>query len=157
MSNTTESQSERSRIYEVGFHIVPLLTEEVVAEEFSTIKNLIETQGGAFISEEGPRLRSLAYTLDKEISGKKQHFDQAYFGWVKFEVDAEALSKIKLGLEAMENVLRSLIFKTVRENTLISKRPATVRPDGERPAKTGEEGTISPEELDKTIDELVIE
>src|ERR1035437_9892092 len=90
-----EGEESEARIYEVGFHIVPLVAEENVPKEFGDIKLVLEKQKGVMISEELPRLRPLAYTIAKTVAGKKHIFDKAYFGWIKFEADASALPHIK--------------------------------------------------------------
>lgn len=156
-------EETEGRIYEVGYHIVPLIAEENVPKEATEIKFVIEKQKGIMISEELPRLHPLAYTIAKTVAGKKHIFDKAYFGWIKFEADPTELPHIKEALEANENVLRFLLIKTVRESTLTSmqkiisqgrmdkektiKVPSTVAEKDKKP--------VSVEELDKTIDELL--
>ncbi|MDD5068504.1 MAG: 30S ribosomal protein S6 [Candidatus Pacebacteria bacterium] len=161
-----EAVESEARIYEVGYHIVPLVAEENVPKEAGDVKFLIEKQKGVIISEELPRLHPLAYTIAKTVAGKKRIFDKAYFGWIKFEADATALPAIKEAMEANENVLRFLLIKTVRENTLVSMQKiiSQARMDkegGEKKAPgvgaTAEKDKkpVSVEELDKSIDELL--
>ncbi len=45
-------------------------------------------------------------------------YDTAYFGWIKFEAAPEAALEIKKAMDANEKVLRYLLIKTARENTL---------------------------------------
>ncbi len=161
-----EAVESEARIYEVGFHIVPLVAEENVSKEASEIKFLIEKQKGAMISEEMPRICPLAYTIAKTVDGKKHIFDKAYFGWIKFEVDATALPAIKEALEANQNILRFILVKTVRENTLTSlqKIASQARMDKEGGEKAPGVGAIaekdkkpvSVEEIDKSIDDLLV-
>ncbi len=150
---------DKNGVYELGFQLVPTIADEHVASQMDAIKATISKHKGVFISEDFPKLKPLAYTMAKTIGSKKQKFDQAYFGWVKFETASNNIPSLKTELDKNENILRSMIIVTVRENTLVSQRIA-YRPgapvDGE---KAKEEGAkpVSIEELDKTIENLVVE
>ncbi len=154
-----DAELAASRVYEVGFNILPTIASDDVSREFGNIKALIEKRGGVFISEELPKLRPLAYSISKVIGIKKEKFNEAYFGWVKFEADAQAVIEIKKDLGAYENILRFLILKTVRESTLAQGRATNRRGDGENKAD-GTEETVAPasaETIDASIEKLVIE
>ncbi|MCI5108636.1 MAG: 30S ribosomal protein S6 [Candidatus Pacebacteria bacterium] len=137
------------QIYEIGFHILPTVAEEALGDEVSKIRTEIE-KGGEVISEEYPKLQDLEYSISKYIDTKKSKFDRAYFGWIKFEGDAELALSIKKVCDNHSNILRYLIIKTVRENTLV--KPKEPKKEGEVEGKE-----FSKEEVDKSIDELVIE
>jgi ribosomal protein S6 len=111
-------KDERLEVYEIGFHIVPIVSVDALPAEVNAIRSLIESNGGVIISEGKPTSVSLAYDLSRMRSGKREKFDNAFFGWIKFEVSSEAIGIIKQGIEKNENILRHLIIKTVRENTL---------------------------------------
>jgi ribosomal protein S6 len=152
---------ELMQVYELGFHIVPTIAEEKVANVFGDIKALLEKNGAVFISEEYPKMRPLAYTMLKNEAGKNEKFNFAYFGWVKYELPKEATAEVKEKLEKNKEILRFLVIKTVRENTLYGHKLA--RKDGEK-AEAPVVGVIpeevvmaSDEEIDKTIEELVVE
>jgi len=150
-------KSEKMEVYEIGYHIVPSVSEENLATEVGKIMDLIK--GAEIISEEAPKLTDLAYTIAKQVGGLRRKFDKAYFGWVKFEMDNKDIAAVKKSLDANENVLRFLLIKTVRENTLygsklvaaeeVAKKKATVKKEEKAPA--------SQEEIDKSIDELIKE
>lgn len=155
------SQSENT-IYEIGFHLVPSIDENEAVELSNTIKTLIQENKGNFISEEAPKLRSLAYDISKNINSKNQVYNRAYFGWIKFEAPSSSIEEIKNGVESNLSVLRSIIVKTVRENTMytqkVVKRDRSDREESEvDPLMTPEEvKPASEEEIDKSIEELVI-
>ena len=109
-----------SRIYEIGYHVVPIVAEENVGVEVAAIHSLLEKEKGFIISEEFPRLRDLAYAIPKMVGGEKHNFRKAYFGWVKFEAPAEAVAPIQEALKHNEHILRFILIKTVRESTLAS-------------------------------------
>ena len=109
------------QVYELGFHIVSSVEEDKLAVEVDSIKTLIEKQEGAFIAEEFPKKIALAYTITKDTDGKRQKFDTAYFGWVKFEMKTENIMNVKDEMDKNKNILRFLIIKTVKESTLAPK------------------------------------
>ena len=125
------------------------------------VKGLLEKIKAETISEDFPRLRVLAYPLSKVIGGSKKTFKEAYFGWIKFEADAEAVVEFKKEVEKLSNVLGFLIIKTVKENTLYGNKFAPKyegKPKKEEEKRVEEpKGPINEEEIDKTIEDLVIE
>jgi hypothetical protein len=63
----------------------------------------------------------LAYEIPKTIKAQKKWYESAYFGWVKFELEASKLAVFEKFVKELEDTLRYLIVKTVRENTLVAK------------------------------------
>jgi len=155
-----EKKNADSRIYEVGFLFVPTLSEEELPVSFGNLKELISSSGGSIISDEMPKLINLAYTMPKTLQNVIKKFDTAYFGWVKFSMDPEKIPELKKKLELELNIIRFLIMKTVKENTVAAKRfihrdmfhrkPPMARKEGE-----GEVVPINKEEVDKEIDAMV--
>jgi hypothetical protein len=97
----------------------------------------------------------------KAIGPARHRYDTAHFGWVKFEASPESTEEIKKALDGNEKVLRYLLIKTARENTLYgAKILAEEKKDGEKPAEGSKEAKVaapaSQEEIDKSIDKLVI-
>lgn len=147
------------QVYEVGFHIAPFVGEENVAHEVNGLKDALDKIKAEVISEDFPRLRPLAYPIDKLIKGDKKISNEAYFGWIKFEARADAIEDFKKVVEKMENIIRFLIVKTVRENTLYGVkflRDKEMKREKKEGEKEGEKQEINPEELDKSIDNLVV-
>lgn len=145
-------------IYEIGYHLVPTLSEDEVALRVGDIQKLISQNDGSVISEEFPAMMDLAYTMKKMIAGKWEKYDQAYFGWIKFETTSLNAQAINEELRTFDFVLRFILVKTVRENT-ISARPAALKKEAPEvvAAPEAEKGPISEVEVDKAIDELVKE
>ncbi len=167
---------EGSRVYELGFHFVPTISEDDAAVQFSHLKSIIEKKNGTFISEEAPKLIGLAYELTKTIKAVKQHYNNAYFGWVKFEIDPEAIADLEKDVKLFDPILRYILISTVRESTLApliskdGKRGSQKdSPEGDAPgvavsgdvaaveAPTAEVAAAPLDEakIDKSIDELV--
>jgi hypothetical protein len=94
----------------------------------------------------------------KTVGGSYTNFDEAYFGWIKFELDPGAIVGAKKAIEDIPEVFRILVITTVRENTYLGKRV---------PMREGKALTIvedkkpltsaSIEEMDKSIEEMVKE
>ncbi len=153
----TKNDSGDLQIYEIGYHILPSVAEGDVAAEVSKINSVIKEKGGAMISEEFPELRSLAYDITKKIDTRNFNFSKAYFGWVKFEIDRSVIGEIKDSLEKQPNILRFIVVKTVRENTIYTPKSSERKSEKEDVVDTKEaRPQASEEEMDKSIDELVV-
>lgn len=159
---TTEKDNS---IYEVGYLIVSSIPEEKIPTEAETIKKIITDAGSTVITEEAPYRQNLAYTMRRKmVSGGYENFDEAYFGWIKFEVGSDKIEAIKKDIELHPTVLRMILISTIRENTYLGKRAADsiVAPlvNVEGGLKTEEKIETAPssiEDMDKSIDNMVKE
>jgi ribosomal protein S6 len=152
-----EENETQARIYELGYLIVSTMPEENVAAKVGVIKDLIEGKKGISISEEFPRLITLGYEMSRPIGNKKSWFSEGYFGWMKFEIDPSMTEEIGAILKRDEDVLRFLLIKTVRENTVAGKR--TMGASMKRPARkleNAEETPIDEAEIEKKLEELAV-
>jgi len=147
------------RIYELGYHLVPTLSVEQIPEASGAVRGMIERISKEVIAEELPVFIDLAYTVVKTIEHKNKRFDQAYFGWIKFEGSPAGIAELEEGLKKDENVLRYIIVKTIRENTFIAKKFTGAKAKEVEEVSTEKEETVletsSDEVLDKAIEELV--
>lgn len=114
-----EERDERLKVYELGFHFVPTLSEDDVTVKFSELKSIVEKLGGEFISEDAPKPTSLAYDVSKTLKGQKKWYKNAYFGWIKFTLVPEEVAVFEKEVKANESILRYLLITTVRESTLV--------------------------------------
>lgn len=154
-----KTSKEGMQVYEVGFHIAPFVGDENVAHEVSAIKDALEKIKAETIAEDFPRLRPLAYPIDKLIKGDKKIANEAYFGWIKFEAPTEAIDGFKKEMEKRENVIRFLIIKTVRESTLYGVKflkDKEMKREKHENEKDEPKQEINEVELDKSIDSLVV-
>ncbi len=159
METQQTSTAERTKVYEIGYLLIPTIAEEQLTGEVQNIKSLIEKHEGVFITEDFPKLRPLAYQMRKTTGGTNAKYNQAYFGWVKFEVNANATPLIIKDIEKNTHILRYMIINTVRENTMYMQKaaykPAEAGAEGEKVEEAKEK--MSEEEIDKTIENLVVE
>ncbi|MEK9131610.1 MAG: 30S ribosomal protein S6 [Patescibacteria group bacterium] len=154
----TEAMSNK-KVYELGFHFISTIPETEVPARFAELKELIQKLGGELISEQAPSLHMLAYQMRKKLDNVYRRFDQAYFGWVKFEAAGATAVELKKALDLKDIVLRFLIVTTVRENTLVGIKPVakvvTKKPEGTPAPVVATKAPMSEEEMEKTIAELV--
>lgn len=173
MTNTeTSLKREGVKLYEVGYLLLPTIAEEKLQLEIDGIKSVIEGAGGVFVSEGSPQTKVLTYPMEKAISGKKQKFETASFGWVKFEAEAERINEVKEKLDKLENILRYLLIITTKETTNAKARKFSFDQENKKDTKEvkdteevkkealneeKEEKKVDKKVLDETIDDLVIE
>ena len=161
MEKETKNE-EGLTVYEVGYTLLPSLAIEQVPAKVEELKEALQKAGGEVISLENPTLVDLAYPMTKVIQTVRYKCQTGYFGWMKFEMDKDGIKEVKKNFDSDENILRYLLVKTVRENTLLHGKMLFKEGDEEKkiefsnvePELTLPEST--PEEIDKSIDDLVI-
>ncbi len=160
----TDTGGEGARIYEVGYTIVPTVKEEDIEKTVGGIRAEIEKAGGSFIAEGAPSMIRLAYAMSATDGGKRLLHDRGYFGWIKFEASVSAAIALAGALGHDERVLRSIVFRTVREDTRAKmkaptlrevKRTDTIKTMRRRPEEAS--GPISEVELEKALKDITAE
>lgn len=141
------------KVYELGYHLIPTLAEEEVPQYVNKIKDLLDSYGAVVISEESPKRIELAYTMHPSVKNKKQKYDKAYFGWIKFETDTESVEAFKKAIDDIDEIFRHLLIITVRENTMAPKKLFVTAK--KRTTKHGEDEKMDVATVDKEIDALI--
>ena len=136
------------RIYELGYHLIPTLSEEQIPAASGAVRGMIERISKDIIAEELPVFIDLAYQIVKTVEHKNKRFDEAYFGWIKFEAEPKGIAELEEGLKKDDNVLRYLVVKTLREDTFIAKKFASVK------VKEQEE-IVAEEIIEENIEEVI--
>lgn len=161
MDNELEQIGKEPKIYEVGFHILPTVGDENLGAKVTEVRDAIDAAGGKVFADEYPKHIELSYPMVKVFANKRTTYNSSYFGWMKFDADPKVVKLLDETLKKDPNVLRYIIVETVRESTMSPKKfvrerkmrdesaPVVERVKEEKPAMTEEE-------LDKTIEELVI-
>lgn len=116
-----------SRVYEISFIFDNKLDEGAALEKGNAIKQSIATLGGSFISEEAPYMRELAYEMTRVQKNVNVRFNEGYFGWIKFELAGDKIKDLEKGLKLDEEIIRYMVVKTVRENTVYTKRAPVIK------------------------------
>lgn len=132
---------QESKVYEIGYHLIPTIGDEAVSAESDKIKAFITDNGGELISEGVAEPVELSYSISKTIKAIKSNYTKAYFGWIKITLAPDAVAKVKVSLDASETVLRYLITSTVTESTLYADKDAkrAPRPEAAKEADDTEE------------------
>lgn len=146
-------ETEKVQVYELGYHVIPTISEGELGSVVTALKDKIAEKGGTIIQEEFPTECRLEYTVIKDIENKKDRFDRSFFGWVKFELSPDAIADLDEFVTKDQKVIRYLLIKTVRENTVAGKKFSGRGKRGE--TKDKEVTPLSQEEIDKQIEALV--
>jgi ribosomal protein S6 len=170
LTSSDEGSEDILRIYEIGYTIIPTVKEEELEKVVGTVRSEIEKAGGNFIAEGAPSATRLAYTIVTRSArgegAKKSEYDRAYFGWIKFEARSTAVHALELSLKQNANILRSIVFQTVREDTRAKmkaptlrevRRTDTIKSSPRRAIPTEEKGPVSEEELEKALKDITAE
>lgn len=110
------------QVYEIGYLVLPSIAEDSLPKVVDSIKKTIQDAGGSVFDGEEPRKRSLAYSMSKVVGSSKYVVNDAYMGWIKFDLpqDTEAevhpAEVIKKEIEKMDEILRMLLIKAPRES-----------------------------------------
>ncbi len=112
-----------TKIYELGYQLLSTLSEADVHKFHADVIDLITSHTGEVISEMNPELIRLAYPMFKIIDNKRIAFETAHFGVIKFEGTIALMEALSEMVKANKGVLRHLLINTVKEDTLVKKRP----------------------------------
>ncbi len=162
---TAEKAQDREavvRVYEAGYLIAPTVKEDEIESIVGGIRSVIEKAEGSFIAEGAPSMTKLAYDIEGLEGAKRVPYDRAYFGWIKFEAATPAVDMLEASFKKSREIIRHLVFRTVREDTRAKiKAPTlrevkrtdvlktTVRPEAA--------ANVSEEDIDKAIQDLTTE
>lgn len=113
---STEDNSE-AQVYEIGYLVLPSIAEDKLSAVVEEMKGVVEKAGGKALDGETPFKQELAYTMSKTIGASKYVANEAYMGWMKFEIAPGAAVEVKAGLDKIEELLRFLLVKAPRESS----------------------------------------
>lgn len=138
------NEDKANRFYEFGYLLSPIIAETEVAGEITKLNSALEAVGAVLHSQSEPEFIDLAYTVEKHQNAKKNKFNQAYFGWIKFESAPNALIALKKDLDSNLNLIRYILLKTDVENAVVFKNPKV---------EARRDNIFSEEEMDTLISE----
>jgi|GEM_PF-1291181 len=156
-------ESERD-FYEVGLLMVPTMTEEEATATLSKMITSLEKQGGVIKQTVTPATRPLTYDMTQVVGSKRSTWSTAYFTSVTFEYDVDLVKALELSLKEDTSIIRSLVIAvpteafTPRERRIPASHKEEVKTDAVNvSAVAAPTLPLNEEELDKTIENLVIE
>ncbi len=142
---------KEAKLYEIGYLLNPLIPEDKLDDEISSLRKKIEDKKGFIMNEARPKMQRLAYPIKKN--------EAAFFGWIKFMIEPSALLEFKKTLEGQsadaEKIIRFLIIKAVKESMIPKPAKRIIRKKKEVLPGTTERPEIKIEEIDKKIEELL--
>ncbi|MGI9118001.1 MAG: 30S ribosomal protein S6 [Minisyncoccia bacterium] len=155
-------EDTKTQVYEFSYLLMPTIPESEVSKKVTALKALFEKSGSTPVSEANPEFISLAYTMIKVINNKHERVNNAYFGWFKFEAPTSILEAVKMTLDRDDDLVRYLLIKTVKENTLAPKKVAPKRESRKNAPTDGSASGADPividdEEMAISEDEAIIE
>lgn len=153
---TIDALGADSRIYEVGFLIIPTVSEDGLVAQCAAIREAISSVSGSIIAEGTAKKVELAYPMTKVAQNKRATFTSAYFAWYKFEAEPKGAKEVAAIVKANDDVLRFLLIKTVREDTM-APRKLFAKKKEEGDAEEVAPVALSEEEIDASIEKLIIE
>ena len=140
------------RVYELGFHIDPELSQEEVKKVYQGIKDVIEA-GGEVVAEGAPEKIQLAYTISRMEHAGRHDFDQSQFAWIAYETDGEGHEKVAAAARAETRIFRFLDIRTTKEEAKHSAEVAEMMRQAATEQETVEE-EVSETELDAALKEV---
>lgn len=170
-----EDKEVKPQIYEIGYLLVPTTAEDDVSKKVEAFRKTIESIKGKIIAEGNPVLKDLAYEMSIVVSNKKEKYGSGYFGWIKFEGDANQIDVVHDDFTKDDGVIRFIITKTVLEDSYSviekiiaaeneQKNRAAIKDkeeekasDSKKQKKDDEDDLFSEEGIDETIDKLIVE
>ncbi len=102
-SKMTEETTIQKESYEIGFHLIPELTEEEVQKNVEELSNLIASHEGLITFTKEPQKIKLAYPINKKMS--------SYFGHIQFVAPRTIVDQIQEELKLNTKVLRYVVVK----------------------------------------------
>ena len=154
-----EGDKDTHRVYEVGYHLLPTLSDEALSEAAASVVDLLKKADAEIIGERPPAKVQLAYAIEKKIDGARQSFDTAHFGWVAFEATGTALPELEQALKTNPNILRFILIKTSRDAVaatladpsldvaaLVDSAAGETSPEEEGTDSAEKSATVEPEE-----------
>lgn len=156
-----------SNHYEFAYHVLPTVAEGEVAGVIESLKAHITKAGGAFTIEESPQRIDLAYEIVKPVDGKNRKFASAYFGWVRFTLNPDAVAELTEELEGMPELLRSITIKLTlveeaepfyyHEAMASEKKVSTVGEEDVKPVEDDSDADVSDDDSDTEVKEEELE
>lgn len=154
------TEEEGKTLYEVGYHLLPTISEDQVASYVENIKKLIEKNGGKVSSEGAPVSTELEYTMEKVLDNKHIQYTSSYFGWMKFSMeDGEGVVKLKDSLDKDDNLLRFLLISVpatseTEQRTILTETKPQEKKTISAPRVEEVSAPVSDTELEKSIEKM---
>ena len=139
-----EKDEEEVGFYELSFLLANDLSDSLIAETVSNLKDLINSAGGLVIEDSWPKKIKLAYPI------KKNNF--AYFGYLLFDYPKKEIGKFSQEVKKNSNILRYLL---ISRNKKYWQRDKESKENWLKRRGKKEAAEINEEELEKKLEEVL--
>ena len=136
----TEETTLQKESYEIGFHLIPELTEEEVQKNVEELSNLITSHEGLITFTKEPQKFKLAYPINKKLG--------SYFGHIQFIAPKTIVDQIQDELKLNNNILRYVVIKQ-------EPKKEKIKPQKQRRLTKEEKPAEKPAEVDKQLEEII--
>ena len=113
-AEAVEAVERELNSYELAFHVLPTVAEGEVTAVVDRIKAAIVAAGGHVTNEEVPARFDWSYEIVKFLEGRNRKFTSAYFGWVRFSVEANKIAELTEVVEGSKEILRHLLIRLTK-------------------------------------------
>ncbi len=144
-----DDESGEVRVYEIGFHLDPELSETDVKRAYESIRSAAES-AGAIVAEGAPEKVQLAYTISRTSTEGRRDFDSAHFSWIAYEAGAEGHEAVLEAAKAEKRIIRFLDIRTTKD---AAKHAAEMREMREKAPQPTEGENVSDQELNAALEE----
>ena len=145
-----ETEHAELRVYEIGFHLDPDLSESEAAKAYQGIREVIE-EAGTVVAEGAPQKIQLAYTVSRTEQSVRRDFDSSFFAWIAYEADGAGHDKVQEAANAENRIFRFIDLRTTKE---AAQHAAEMHEIMLKSPEKGEEGEVSDAEIDAAIKEV---
>ncbi len=109
-----EESAGEVRVYEVGFHIDPELSQDDVKQVFKSIKDTCASVG-TVVATGAPEKIKLAYTISRMEHAGRHDFSTSSFAWIAYEASIEGHSKVLETVSSDKRIFRFIDLVTTKE------------------------------------------
>ena len=113
VDETLDDEGFEPRVYELGFHLDPELPTEKVKKAYQTIREFIAEKGAVVAESESQKI-PLPYTISRQETSGRRHFDSAFFAWIVYETSASDHAEILKMASADKSIIRFIDLLTTK-------------------------------------------
>lgn len=130
--------SKDTKLYEIGYLVMPLLAAEAVTAEAEELKAGLVSLGATITEEGAPKVAPLGFKMSRRIGEKKYDFQDGFFGYFRFELEPTKALAAKEWWDKRTNLLRYLLI-AVDEAAIIADEKAAAAKKAAREANAEKE------------------
>jgi ribosomal protein S6 len=143
------------RVYELGFHIDPELSNEEVKKTYQSIRE-IASKTGEIVAEGEPQKIQLAYTVSRSETGGRRDFDTSFFSWFAYETNGAGHGAVAQAVATTARVFRFLDIRTTKEAAQNSALLSEMMQKAAKDLEQEGEDEVSDAEIEQALKEVEV-